>query len=205
MMDDYDYGAYEKYVTCLLNDMWRDPENLEIGYDISGVSEVKIIFDGYGYNEDTDEQDDKNMESYAIFIHRDSILNGEVFPEHETSPWCLIHRPSEEACLYAWYDVSADEWTISSLEESTNEMSNGEIMELLEVVYNKHYENFEHIDSYPASWPFPTITKDKNLVDSDILDKAKELGFTTKDLGDTYVGSQRQLAELVRFFIATKN
>jgi hypothetical protein len=39
--------------------------------------------------------------------------------------------------------------------------------------------------------------------ESDILDKAKELGFTTKDLGDTFVGSQRQLVELVKYFIAS--
>jgi hypothetical protein len=38
---------------------------------------------------------------------------------------------------------------------------------------------------------------------NEILEKAKELGFLTKDLGDTYVGTQRQLVELVQFFIAS--
>ena len=42
------------------------------------------------------------------------------------------------------------------------------------------------------------------MSESDILDKAKELGFQTKDLGDTYVGSQRQLVELVNYFIASQ-
>lgn len=35
-----------------------------------------------------------------------------------------------------------------------------------------------------------------------ILDKAKELGFTTKDLGDSYLGTQRMLIALVKHFIA---
>jgi hypothetical protein len=38
-------------------------------------------------------------------------------------------------------------------------------------------------------------------LDRDILNEAKKLGFRTKDLGDTYIGSQRQLTDLVKMFI----
>ena len=45
---DYDYQRYEQIVTELLKASWRDPDDLEIGRDISDQPEVKIIFDGYG-------------------------------------------------------------------------------------------------------------------------------------------------------------
>lgn len=141
-MDDYDYDRYEYVLQSLVNDIWRDPENLEIGEDIADVPEVKIIFDGYGYNEDTNEQDDTNLESYAIFIHREAINEGFEFPEHETSPWCLIHRPAEEVCIYAWYDVQLDEWSFNGLGElSDHEMTNEEVMNVLNALYTRYFEH----------------------------------------------------------------
>jgi hypothetical protein len=38
-------------------------------------------------------------------------------------------------------------------------------------------------------------------IDHEILSEAKKLGFTTKDFGDTYVGSQRQITDLVKRFL----
>jgi hypothetical protein len=38
-------------------------------------------------------------------------------------------------------------------------------------------------------------------IDLEILKEAKKMGFTTKDLGDTYIGSQRQLTDLVKRFL----
>jgi len=79
---DYDYQRYEQVIIELLKASWRDPDDLEIGRDISDQPEVKIIFDGYGDLEDTDEDGEyryteggnTNMESYAIFIHRGFML-----------------------------------------------------------------------------------------------------------------------------------
>jgi hypothetical protein len=141
-MDDYDYERYEYVLKSLVSDIWRDPENLEIGEDIADVPEVKIIFDGYGYNEDTNEQDDINLESYAIFIHRDAVNEGFIFPEHDTTPWCLIHRTAEEVCIYAWYDVQLDEWSFNSLDElSDHKMTNEETMNVLNVLYTRYFEH----------------------------------------------------------------
>ena len=68
---------------------------------------VKIIFDGYGYDEENDlENNDTNTLSFAVFIHKNSL--NEEFPPHEQTPWALIHRPKEEVCIWAWYDVNAD-------------------------------------------------------------------------------------------------
>ena len=42
-------------------------------------------------------------------------------------------------------------------------------------------------------------------IDQLILDKAKELGFTQSDLGDSYHGSQRLIIALVKHFILLTN
>lgn len=80
---------------------------------------VKIIFDGFGYNEETDEENaDRNTQSFAIFIHKNSLT--EEFPPHELTPWALIHRPKEEVCIYCWYDVNADLVDIIPFEDNNS-------------------------------------------------------------------------------------
>ena len=82
------------------------------------------------------------MESYAIFIHRDSGKEDFVFPPHELTPWALIHRPKEEICIYAWYDTEAESWEIQSLEElSENELDDDEVMSILEAIYSQWFQS----------------------------------------------------------------
>jgi hypothetical protein len=140
MNDELDYDLYYRVVQLLIDTMWRDQEDLEIGRDISDIPAVKIIFDGYGDLEDEDENGEyryteggnKNMESYALFIHKDSAQPDFVFPEHELSPWCLIHRPAEEVCIHIWYDVENDDWSINSLDETMeHSMTDEEVIEIL--------------------------------------------------------------------------
>jgi hypothetical protein len=140
MNDELDYDLYYRVVQLLIDTMWRDQDDLEIGRDISDIPAVKIIFDGYGDLESEDENGEyvyeeggnKNMESYALFIHKDSAQPDFVFPEHELSPWCLIHRPAEEVCIHIWYDVEHDEWSINSLDETMeHEMTDEEVIEIL--------------------------------------------------------------------------
>lgn len=160
MNEEYDYTRYEQILIQLVKSMNRYPDELEIGENISDVSDVKIIFDGYGCSEETNEPDDVNMESYAIFIHRDAVNEGFEFPEHEISPWCLIHRPEEEVCIYAWYDVQSDDWSINALEETgEHEMTNTEVMEVLERIWTRYFADSEDYDPVvlpkSAAWPFP--------------------------------------------------
>jgi hypothetical protein len=173
MSEDYDYNRYEQIIQRLLDTMWYDPDELEIGENISDISDVKIIFDGHGDLETEDEngeyvyeeRGDKNMESYAIFIHRDAATEDDwEFPEHELTPWCLIHRPSDEVCIYAWHDVVENIWTINSLEEtSDHEMSNAEVMKVLDRIWNKYYMesilDISNINVNGNNWPFPTGDK----------------------------------------------
>lgn len=141
MSYEYNYERFEELIKNHLDIMWRNPDDLEIGYDVSDLREVKIIFDGYGYNEETDEEDDKNMESYAIFIHKDALKEGFEFPPHELTPWALIHRPKEEVCIYAWYDVENDYWDILPLEDRLTycAMSEEDVMNILEGLHAKYF------------------------------------------------------------------
>lgn len=145
---EYNWQRYNEILQKFLDVMWRDPESLEIGEDISDIPAVKIIFDNYADLEDEDENGEyryteggnKSMECYAIFIHKDSAQEDFIFPEHELTPWGLIHRPDEEVCIYAWYDVDANEWSINSLEEtSEHKMSEQEVMAILETLDSKWF------------------------------------------------------------------
>ena len=147
---NYDYDRYCEILREFMECSWRDPDDLVIGNNISDDPEVKIIFDGYGDLEDEDENGeyryqqggDTNMESYAIFIHKDALTEGFEFPEHEMTPWCLIHRPKEEVCLYAWYDVKNDSWDFLPLEDrldESNTMTGEMVMDILEGLYKKNF------------------------------------------------------------------
>jgi hypothetical protein len=165
---EYDYKRFDLIIERMLNAMWRDPDELEIGENISDLPEVKIIFDGYGDLETEDEyveRGNKNMESYAIFIHKDSKQEDFEFPEHDMTPWALVHRPREEICIYAWYDVENETWDILPLEDRIDEvnMTLEEIMDILEYLNEKHFESDDdsvEITNDPAAWPFATAKKE---------------------------------------------
>lgn len=125
--DDRDYSeTVESWIREFISTM-DDGDDLEPGND-SGDAPfgVKIIFDGYGIlewndeegNYQCDEQGDKNMMSFAVFVHKDSLTN--EFPEHDLTPWALIHRPKEECCIYAWYDAEKDEVDIIPFEDNNS-------------------------------------------------------------------------------------
>jgi len=100
---------------------------------------VKIIFDGYGYNEETNEEDNENLMSFAVFVHKDS-LNGEEFPEHEQTPWALIHRPKDEVCIWVWYTVDTDEIEVVPFEDGSTEMDHEEIYRIIDKLDKGEYE-----------------------------------------------------------------
>jgi len=171
---EYDYARYEKILTLMLEGSWRDPDDLEIGRDISDLPEVKITFEGYGDLEDEDENGEyryteggnKNMESYAIFIHKDALTDDFIFPEHDvfgfTFGSMIQHRPAEEVCIWAWYDVIDGSWEINQLEDrldDSNSMDENDVMKILEGLYELYFKPWEGkfttdpITGLP-NWPF---------------------------------------------------
>lgn len=167
---NYDYVKIDKVLQYLIDTMWYDAENLEVGENISDYSEVKIIFDGYGDldNEETGEYiegGNKDMESYAIFIHKNSAEPDFEFPEHEMTPWALIHRPDEEICIWAWHDVKNDSWEFGSIDDTNSNLTEEQLIALFDALYEKYNLGAEDDDddnsggggSYvSAPWPFPT-------------------------------------------------
>jgi len=154
---EYDYKKFEEYLIKILkNSQWDG--TLDIGEDLSPISEIKVAFDGYGdletQNEDGEyeyvEHGNTNMESYAIYIHKNSAKRGFVFPEHDTYSFTfgnmVQHRPDEELCLYAWHEFIDDDtgwtWHIIPLEDrlaEDNSLTAEQVMEILEVLVNRHF------------------------------------------------------------------
>ena len=100
-----------EYFTSLAR---SNTEELSIGEDISPIPELKIIFDDYGYDEETNTEGvNINIETFAFFVHKDALTDGFKFPEHEQTPWALIHRPNQEVCIHIFYEVSEDYWGVN--------------------------------------------------------------------------------------------
>jgi hypothetical protein len=159
--------TFEELLQHHLDAMYHDSdEGSEIGENVSSVEEMKIIFDGYGDLETDDEYiegGDKNMESFAVFIHKNAAEESFVFPEHDMTPWALIHRPKEEVCIWVWHDVENDEWEILPLEERLEDTDlNGEqVMTIMEELHERYFKMndepvFEVRPKGHSSWPFPT-------------------------------------------------
>ena len=142
---EYDYWRYSELISKFVEDARPHPDDLSIGEDISTMPEVKIIFDGFGDLETEDdwfEGGNKNMESYAVFIHKDALTEEFVFPEHDT--WfAIVHRPKDEVCIYVWYDVENDDWEVLQLEDRLDEncaMDENAVMHILEELNKKYYD-----------------------------------------------------------------
>lgn len=100
---------------------------------------VKIIFDGYGYNEETNEEDNLDVMSFAVFVHKDS-LNGEEFPEHDQTPWALIHRPKDEVCIWVWYDANEDSVEVIPFEDGDTQLDHEFVYQLIDKLQKGEYE-----------------------------------------------------------------
>ncbi len=133
-------GWVREYISTM-DDGWLRPG------DQSGVEPlgVKIIFDGYGYNEITNEDNDKNIMSFAVFVHKDS-LNGEEFPEHEQTPWALVHRPKDEVCIWVWYTVDTDEIEVVPFEDGSTEMDHDDLYRIIDKLDKGEYDMEEEND-----------------------------------------------------------
>jgi len=154
---EYDYNKFEEYLIKILEKSQWDG-TLDIGEELSPISEIKVAFDGYGDLETEDangdyeyvEHGNTNLESYAIYIHKNSAKRGFVFPEHDTYSFTfgnmVQHRPDEEVCLFAWHEFLEEEgtwnWHVIPLEDrlaEDNSLTTEQVMEILEVVVNRYF------------------------------------------------------------------
>lgn len=159
--DERDYSPIvEGWVREFISTM-DEGDDLEPGND-SGDAPfgVKIIFDGYGYDEETnDEQGDKNTMSFAVFVHQTSLT--EEFPPHELTPWALIHRPKEEACMWVWYYADTDDVEVIPFEDNGGtELDPKFVSQLIFDIYKRDNDGIAYdsdsSESQSVKWPFPT-------------------------------------------------
>jgi len=163
--DDRNYSPIiERWVNEFRETLEDDPANgnLKPG-DESGnvIPGIKIIFDGYGENDDGTA--DLDNESYTVFIHRDSLDLTE-FPSHEQTPWALIHRPKEEVCIYCWYNAITGDVDVIPFEDNNGtELDHDYVTSLIFELERKwfgteEYDSDDHLTKLrdDNGWPFPT-------------------------------------------------
>ena len=127
----------DEMLEFFLEEARTEADSFVVGEDISPVPELKIIFDGFA--EDDNGEEDQSNESYALFIHKDALAKGFIFPKHESGGWTLIHRPDEEICLSAWYDSNENYWTLP--DDWGDSISNQKLtVELFEDILSKLYK-----------------------------------------------------------------
>ena len=140
----YEYQRFGEILELILSTAWRYPDELVIGENISDFFEVKVMFNKYGFNDETGEEDNKTVEEYCVFIHLKSGVKGFKFPEHDITPFGLIHRPKEEICVHAWFiknltqseqEIEENEnegsWEVEDLENTDQEIDLDMIMDVL--------------------------------------------------------------------------
>ena len=111
------------------------PEGVKIIFDGFGDLEVDNGVDEYQYTEGGN----RNMKSFAVFIHKNSLT--EEFPPHELTPWALIHRPKEEVCIYVWYDEENDDIDVIPFEENNSTELDPELVtELIFAIHKRDTE-----------------------------------------------------------------
>lgn len=74
-----------------------------------------------------------------MFVHQDS-LNGQEFPEHEQTPWALIHRPKEEVCIWVWYDKEQDTIEVIPFEDGSTELAHERVLQLIHDLDEGNYQ-----------------------------------------------------------------
>jgi hypothetical protein len=131
-------GTIAKWIADFIETM--EYTNPDIG-DISGDKPfgIKIMFDGYGFNEKTNDNDDLDVLTFAVFIHR-NCLDGNGFPDHETTPWGIVHRPDQEICIFAYYEKNTKSIDVVPFEDGNNtKLSNALIYQLINNVENGNH------------------------------------------------------------------
>ena len=174
-LEDDQLERLEKLLQHVVDDMFYpdDYDGWERGTDYSDTPGIKCIFEQYGdlETEDADgeyvyeEGGNKDMRCYAIFIHKDS-KEGE-FPEHDFAWNLILHRPKEEVCIFAWYDVVNESWDFVNTYDLDSEMGEDVLMDIVDYFLENYCYDYdedvqvdeEPVNNDPTAWPFGTAKK----------------------------------------------
>lgn len=180
--------TYEDGVVMVAGENYSDPHT-PLDTTDSEYEHVKEKLELYERFADGDGPKNPNMRSYAVFIDHRSGEEGFEFPPHELTPWALVHRPSQEVCIYVWHDVDNDTWEVLPLEDRIDHdspFSCQDIMEVLEKIASNNSltedafpfptQRPEDMLKAPAAWPFATGASPVPVDESDDEERVYEPG-----------------------------
>ena len=117
------------------------------------------------------------MLSFAVFVHKDS-LNGKEFPEHEQTPWALIHRPKEEVCIWVWYDANEDTVEVIPFEDGDTELDHELIYQIIDKIDNGEYDLDMAAELDEITKEFDTLSEESK---QKVFQQLKDIGETKVD------------------------
>ena len=127
-------------VEAFMRDAREIVDELEYNENISRAKEIKIMFNAYGDHDELGENMDKNVETYYMFVHKDTLKKGFLYPEHETFRGAIIHH-LEEIRIPSSYYVNEDSWDINFLEDyAESGLDEEKLLKILQKLYKKYYE-----------------------------------------------------------------
>jgi hypothetical protein len=112
-------------------------DELEYNENLSPAKEIKIMFNAYGDDDELGEGMDKNIETYYMFVHKDSLKKGFVFPEHKLFRGTIVHH-LEEVKIPVIYNVEEDFWDINFLDDY--KLDEKQLSNILLELYKRYYK-----------------------------------------------------------------
>ncbi len=94
---------------------------------------VKIIFDGYGYNEETNEDDDESVLIFNVFIHKESTNDSE-YPELKEAEFDT-YKPDQEVRIIVNYYLDSNSFQVLPFEEGDTELDHEEIYKIIDALW----------------------------------------------------------------------
>ena len=135
----YDYERFSFILTDLAS-TGVIYELLEPGDWIQDDQDIhKFMFDSFQEDDDHESGFDKNLMCFVIFIHKNCLEKGFVYPHHEYVHGVMQHRPEDEAALIGWYDKKNDSWSWLPIEACNSQLSADQIMEFLEGIWKLYW------------------------------------------------------------------
>lgn len=130
-----EYEIVEKFMA----DAREIVEELEYNENLSSIPEIKIIFNAYGDDDELGESMDKNIETYYMFVHKNTLESKFIFPEHKLLRGSIVHE-SDEVYIPAIYNVEEGYWDINFIGLDENSAIDDESLRtILQKLYEKYY------------------------------------------------------------------
>jgi len=132
--------------------------HLSVGENYSKHQAIEVIFDGYGEDEDTGE-DDSSIEKYAVIVDKNSGTDNFKMESHASS-FGLIEPRTSELQIYAIYDLNSKRWHVDDPEiDDALGLDPAQLDTVLRAIYTSLHQSSGSQLPPAAAWPFATTPK----------------------------------------------